>query len=139
MGIYILALLSESYITLQIALKNYTELYRETYRKVERINVWRIIENNIQRNTFREKHSEVYIFFYLSCRRKKLVVFIWNSEIFNNLKGQKTIKQRIKEINICWRGILFLYIVCAFSVIACGWPNFSIKSSCLYLIKESNL
>ena len=101
MGIYILALLSESYITLQIALKNYTELYRETYRKVERINVWRIIENNIQRNTFREKHSEVYIFFYLSCRRKKLVVFIWNSEIFNNLKGQKTIKQRIKEINIC--------------------------------------
>ena len=101
MGIYILALLSESYITLQIALKNYTELYRETYRKVERINVWRIIENNIQRNTFREKHSEVYIFFYLSCTRKKLVVFIWNSEIFHNLKGQKTIKQRIKEINIC--------------------------------------
>ena len=65
MGIYILALLSESYITLQIALKNYTELYRETYRKVERINVWRIIENNIQRNTFREKNIQRFTSFFI--------------------------------------------------------------------------
>ena len=65
MGIYILALLSESYITLQIALKNYTELYREIYGKVERINVWRIIENNIQRNTFREKNIQRFTSFFI--------------------------------------------------------------------------